>query len=109
MEKYYTSSKLLVFPSLYEGLPNTLIDAINYSLPCISTKCSGAEDILSKDYKYFVKHNDSKELGKLMINAINNYDAILNSTRKEHKKLKRFLVLSQVNKYIKFLKIVLNK
>ena len=50
MEKYYTTSKLLVFPSLYEGLPNTLIDALNYSLPCISTKCSGAEDILSKDY-----------------------------------------------------------
>ena len=109
MEKYYTTSKLLVFPSLYEGLPNTLIDALNYSLPCISTKCSGAEDILSKYYKYFVKHNDSKELSKLMINAINNYDAILNSTRNEHKKLKRFLVLSQVNKYIKFLKIVLNK
>ena len=65
--------------------------------------------ILSKYYKYFVKHNDSKELSKLMINAINNYDAILNTTRNEHKKLKRFLVLSQVNKYIKFLKIVLNK
>ena len=39
MSKYYSTSKLLVFPSLYEGLPNTLIDALNYSLPCITTKC----------------------------------------------------------------------
>ncbi len=109
MAEYYSTSKLLVFPSLYEGLPNTLIDAINYSLPCISTKCSGAEDILSKNYKYFIRYNNSKDLGNLMLNAINNYDAILSSTRKEHKKLKRFLVLNQVNKYIKFLTIVLNK
>ena len=108
MAKYYSTSKLLVFPSLYEGLPNTLIDALNYSLPCVSTKCSGAEDILSKNYKYFIKNNDSKNLGKLMLHVINNYDGILSSTRKEHKKLKRFLVLNQVNKYIKFLKTVLN-
>ena len=45
MSKYYLNSKLLIFPSLYEGLPNTLLDALNYSLPCITTKCSGAEDI----------------------------------------------------------------
>ena len=109
MAKYYSTSKLLVFPSLYEGLPNTLIDALNYSLPCISTKCSGAEDILSKNHKYFILHNNSEKLGKLMLNAVNNYDAILNSTRKEHKKLKRFLVQNQVGKYIKFLTTVLNK
>ncbi len=109
MTKYYSTSKLLVFPSLYEGLPNTLIDALNHSLPCISTKCSGAEDILSKNYKYFLQHNDPKSLGKLMINVVDNYDAILRSTRIQHKKLKRFLILSQVNKYIKFLTTVLNK
>ena len=44
-----------------------------------------------------------------MLNAINNYDAILSSTRKEHKKLKRFLVPNQVNKYLKFLTTILNK
>ena len=109
MMKYYSTSKLLVFPSLYEGLPNTLIDALNYSLPCISTKCSGAEDILSKNYKYFMKHNDSKDLAELMLNAIKNYDSILNSTRKEHKNLKRFLVKNQVNKYLNFLRTVLKK
>ena len=109
MNKYYSTSKLLVFPSLYEGLPNTLIDALNYSLPCITTKCSGAEDILSKNYNYFVKHDDTKKLGVAMSDAILNYNAIMNSTKKQHTKLKRFLVPNQVNKYLKFLTTILNK
>ena len=109
MSKYYSTSKLLVFPSLYEGLPNTLIDALNYSLPCITTKCSGAEDILSKNYNYFVQHDDTKKLGVAMSDAILNYNAIMNSTKKQHTKLKRFLVPNQVNKYLKFLTTILNK
>ena len=49
-KKFYLNSKVLLFPSLYEGLPNTLIDAINYNLPCVSSRCSGAEDILTKKF-----------------------------------------------------------
>ena len=109
MSKYYSNSKLLIFPSLYEGLPNTLLDALNYSLPCISTKCSGAEDILSKNYKYFIQNHNSKKLSEMMSEAIMNYDKILNSTKKEHKKLQRFLVLNQVNKYLNFLATILEK
>lgn len=46
-------SKILIFISLYEGLPNTLIEAVNFNLPCISTRCSGATDILAEKYGTF--------------------------------------------------------
>ena len=109
ISKYYLTSKLLVFPSLYEGLPNTLIDALNYGLPAISTKCSGAEDILSKKYQFFIESNDPKNLSKKISNSIKNYNKILISTRNEHKKLNRFLISNQVDKYLKFLTVVFNR
>ena len=107
--KYYSTSKLLIFPSLYEGLPNTLIDALNYSLPSISSKCSGAEDILSKKYTFFINSNDAKKLSMKMAYSIINYDKILTSTKKQHQKLNRFLVSNQVTKYLNFLTYVFNK
>ena len=49
LEKIYKQSKLFVLPSIYEGLGNVLIDALNFRLPCIATNCkSGPEEILCK-------------------------------------------------------------
>ncbi len=107
--KYYLTSKLLVFPSLYEGLPNTLIDALNYSLPSLTTKCSGAEDILSKKYQFFIQSSNAKNLSRKISSTIKNYNQILISTRNAHKKLNRFLISKQVSKYLNFLTFISNK
>ena len=55
---YLKKAKFFVLPSLYEGLPNSLIDAVNNEVPSISTRCSGAEDILFyKNGIYFHYNN----------------------------------------------------
>ena len=41
-------SDFFVLPSLYEGMPNVLIDAINYEVPSICSDASGVDDILLK-------------------------------------------------------------
>ncbi len=99
---FYLSSKVLLFPSLYEGLPNTLIDAINYNLPCISSKCSGAEDILTKKFGLFVPHDDPKLLAKKIEFVIKNYNSVNTNVLKIKKKLNRFLVQSQTSKYLSY-------
>ena len=99
---YYKSSKILIFPSLYEGLPNTLIEAVNFNLPCISSRCSGAEDILTPRYGSFVSSNSYYELSKKMIDSILNYQKILLKNKMIKKKLSRFLINSQVLKYISY-------
>ena len=44
---YLKKSKIFVLSSVYEGLGNVLIDAINFDIPCISTDCpSGPNEIL---------------------------------------------------------------
>jgi GalNAc-alpha-(1->4)-GalNAc-alpha-(1->3)-diNAcBac-PP-undecaprenol alpha-1,4-N-acetyl-D-galactosaminyltransferase len=107
-KEYYLKSKIFIFPSLYEGLPNALIEAVNYNLPCISSKCSGAEDILTKKYGIFIGKNDHRLLADKMIDSIKNYKKTLSNTKKIKKKLSRFLVKPQVLKYISYCNNILS-
>ena len=101
LKKYYLEAKILIFPSLYEGLPNTLIEAVNYNLPCISSRCSGAVDILSNRYGIFISNNQSIQLSNKMVDSILNYKKTLSNTQMIKKKLSRFLIKPQVLKYTK--------
>ena len=106
--KYYLKSKILIFPSLYEGLPNTLIEAVNYNLPCISTRCSGATDILTEEYGSYISMNNHQLLANKMIYSILNYKKKLSDNKKIKKRLFRFLIKPQVSKYINYCNNILN-
>ena len=109
IKRFYLSSKIFVFPSLYEGLPNALIDSVNFNLPPISSRCSGADDILGRDYKNFVSRNNHKELSKKMVKTINNYSNSLNQLQNARKQLNRFLIDEQSHKYLNFCNKILQK
>ncbi len=48
--KYMSRSDVFVFPSLYEGFPNALAEAVCLGLPCIATDFhAGAREILAPD------------------------------------------------------------
>lgn len=48
--KYMSRSDVFVFPSLYEGFPNALAEAVCLGLPCIATDFhTGAREILAPD------------------------------------------------------------
>tara|TARA_B100001057_G_scaffold40567_1_gene36413 strand:- start:194 stop:1306 length:1113 start_codon:yes stop_codon:yes gene_type:complete len=106
-KNFYLNSKVLLFPSLYEGLPNTLIDAVNYNLPCISSRCSGAEDILTKKFGIFAPHDDPKFLAKKIEFVIKNYRDVNLNVLRIKKKLNRFLIQSQTSKYLNYCQDVL--
>ena len=63
LKKYYTKSDIFVLTSLYEGLGNVFIDAVNNSLPCIYSKCK------SDQMKYYlIKMGDIQLKLKIVIN-----------------------------------------
>jgi GalNAc-alpha-(1->4)-GalNAc-alpha-(1->3)-diNAcBac-PP-undecaprenol alpha-1,4-N-acetyl-D-galactosaminyltransferase len=101
---HFRTSKFFILPSLYEGLPNILIDAINNGVPCIASNCSGASDILKNNKSGFIYQiNDKKKLLKLMEEMHKNYSDYKKNSLSFIKTSDRFLVKTQAQKYLDFL------
>ena len=100
---YLKKCKIFILSSLYEGLPNSLIDAVNYEIPSISTKCSGAEDILNFNKGVYFNFKDYKELAKKMNIMVNNYEKSVEKIKLSKLKINRFFVKKQVEEYLKYL------
>lgn len=109
LKSEYKKAKLFVLPSIYEGLGNVLIEALNYSVPCISTNCkSGPSEILSYGRGgYIVPIKNIDALTKTLLNSINNYDTSIKKMKYGKKKLNRFLISTQSTKYLEELNSVL--
>lgn len=47
--EFYQAADVFVLPSLEEGLPTVLLEAMSSSLPCIATRIGGVTDVLQND------------------------------------------------------------
>ena len=105
-EKYFKNSGIFILNSLFEGLPNVLIEALTYKIPIISTNCmSGPKEILSNGkYGSLVPVNDHTALAKKILITIKNYNYALEKSNKGFKSLSRFEYEKQCQKYLKFIK-----
>ncbi len=73
-DKIYHNADLLVHTSIFEGLPNVIVEAINYSVPVIASDgAGGTKEILNKG-KFGLLFNvkNSHDLAKKVDNFINN-------------------------------------
>ncbi|MBO7197200.1 MAG: glycosyltransferase [Tidjanibacter sp.] len=61
------SARMFVMTSLFEGMSNSMIEAMCLGLPCISTKVSGATDLIRDGHNgYLVDIDDAEELYRKM-------------------------------------------
>ena len=104
-EMYLKKSKIFVLSSVYEGLGNVLIDAINLNVPCVSTDCpSGPSEILLDGRGGYLVRVKSPELLAEKLNfSINNYSNSMKKNSIAKKKLNRFLISNQSKKYFDYL------
>lgn len=103
--KYFYNSKLFILTSLYEGLGNVFIDAVNHEVPCIYTNCkSGPNEILlGKKGGYQIKLKDYKQLAKTIKKAIFKYKNSVAMIRYSKTKINRFLYDNVCPKYLTYL------
>lgn len=66
VQDYYSSAFLLVQSSEFEGLPTTIIEALYFNLPVISTDCpSGPREILGhSEYGLLCRVNDANDMAR---------------------------------------------
>ncbi len=69
--KQYQSASIFLFPSLSEGMPNAILEAMASGLPIIATKVAGNEELVrNNENGYLVPINNSKILTDKLIDLI---------------------------------------
>lgn len=67
---YYRVLDLLVLPSLSEGLPNAILEAMSFSIPVIGTSVGGVPEVINGKNGILVPANDHKALAEKMIELL---------------------------------------
>ena len=68
---WFNSCDIFVLPSLAEGSPIVMFEALNFGKPFVGTGVGGIpEIIISEDYGLLVKTEDSKDLSQKILYAI---------------------------------------
>ena len=100
----YKRAKLFILTSYYEGMPNVLIDAVNFETPSIAFNASGVEDILLNGKGgEIIKKKNSNELSKRIKNVLTNYKKILIKTKRSKNKVNKYYIEKAGQKYINLL------
>ena len=105
LSKYYEQSELFILNSLYEGLGNVVIDAVNYELPTIVTKCKSGPNEIVLDNKggYTIPIKSPKLLAKKILYCINNKNISKKKALFAKKYINRFNCIANSQKYLNFL------
>lgn len=102
------TAEIFALSSEYEGMPNALIEAMCLGLPCVSTKVSGATDlIIHKKNGMLTELDDQEGFKNALLELIENPEMTANIS-KNAVKLNEYLELSKIlNQWIAFIKTVL--
>ena len=64
-DTYLSDCHLFVFPTLMEGSPNALLEAIGYGLPCLVSRIPEVTEVLRDPILHFDPHNSAELTTKL--------------------------------------------
>jgi glycosyltransferase involved in cell wall biosynthesis len=100
--KYLAKADLFVLTSLYEGLPNVLLESLALKKIVISTNCpTGPAEILKNGkYGFLFKIHDYRTLSKIIINYSINKKKYKNKSNLGYKSLGRFDFEKNCKKYL---------
>ena len=91
-KKFLIESDLYICSSDFEGFPNTVVEAINYGLPVISSENHGGinEILLNGKGGDFYESGNINDLTKKIFNVVNNYKMGLKKNKIARNNLDRF-------------------
>ncbi len=98
------AADLFVLPSLYEGMPNSLMEALAHGIPSISTRVNGVEELMiDGEHGYIVKSGDANALEEAIIKCIDDSDIKHKGTKGAQHVISTFSIEKMVQKLEKHL------
>ncbi len=72
LPEYYLDADIFVLPSLAEGMPNVVLEAMGSGLPIVATKVPGSEELVHQgENGFLVKPKDGNALANVLTTLIN--------------------------------------
>ena len=104
ISQFLLTADIFIQASDYEGLPHSVLEAINYEIPILSTEVGGCRDLLNDGERGFIIPipPDKKIIAENIIYIINNQDEA--TKRADAAKVfisKEYSFLAQANQYMK--------
>ncbi|NMC51678.1 glycosyltransferase family 4 protein [Candidatus Kuenenbacteria bacterium] len=110
LPKLLNKYKIYVLPSLYEGMPKSLLEAMSMGLACIGTRVEGTKEIIKDGETGLLTENNFEDIRKKILSIINDDDR----QRKLGESARRFVVdnfslKTQINKEINIYEKLISK
>jgi len=97
----FLASDLFLFTSIWEGMPNVLIEAMSCGLPIITTPFDGSTELIINDNNGFIlKDFDKKEIVNLTLKVINEDKILKTIAENAIKTSQKFSLDNMVQAYI---------
>jgi glycosyltransferase involved in cell wall biosynthesis len=110
LPKIINHYKFYLLPSLYEGTPKTLLEAMACGLICIGTDVIGINEIIEDEVSgYLIKGIDSESISFVINKAVNNNNEIMENNAIKIVEKKYNLISYATREKSVFLNIISNK
>jgi glycosyltransferase involved in cell wall biosynthesis len=102
ISEYLKTSNLFIQASDYEGLPHSILEAINYEVPILSTEVGGCKDLLDNGDRGFIisSPQNKQQIAEKIDYIYENYDTALTKAVAAKKYIKnKYNFSTQAKKY----------